>query len=801
MQLGINIFSTIVEFFQNVGEVFTMEYMLYGFLGLEVLMIIIMSIVIHNTYELKLIRAVDKINGYLYNFQYIDESNLIEFNNKMKKVPKTLRYHWQQYMLYREHSPSYYMSIENCIDRPLKSSFFKTLIKVSKILGWVLATVGLILGCGALATTGATGASFYVSAIAIPAIVLILNFIFTMALQIKQSSNLSDLYQTFHIFNRFIDKAVATLPEYVDYEVLFTRAEIKKGIPVLNEYIEKRQLQEQEEMKRARLNAVEHEQYNFGAAGEKGTLVLERAMKETETFINLKHRLMTEIEQLEGEMESVKRAYDNKTKEYQKNIQTTKENVDRLREQMEATTNRIESNYIRKQQTDEMKKQEQLDRDQDDATLRFNQEISSLTAEIEKRKTELEEGRKYVEGAMLAEYKTFANKIFKDVRDDVNVRIKEERDELINSRELVISELEKSLADIEKLEKENAELKSKLGIKDAEYKSQLSKIDEELKSKEKFYSQILMETAEKAKSALETTKEPEYDEYGGYYDEEGYYRYKNGTYYDPEGNYHDEFGGVIDANGVYHAPETVAKPVEEVKVEPVEEVKEEPVETQKPAIEIKPVENAGTYKALEDIEPVIEEEEQRVEEVIEEQRVEEVKEEPVEEEEVAEPAKKRGRPRKEVLPVEEKPEARKRGRPRKEEVKPVEENKPAGKRGRPRKEALPVDEKPEAKKRGRPRKEVAPVEDKPEAKKRGRPRKEETKPVETNKPAGKRGRPRKEALPVEEKPEARKRGRPRKNDIDADLKKVEEQLKQQNEILKKQQQDLNDAVNNADENE
>ena len=58
----------------------------------------------------------------------------------------------------------------------------------------------------------------------------------------RQSANLSDLYQTFHIFQRLIDKAVTTMPEYVDFEVLFTAKEIKRGIPVLNEYIEKRQL-------------------------------------------------------------------------------------------------------------------------------------------------------------------------------------------------------------------------------------------------------------------------------------------------------------------------------------------------------------------------------------------------------------------------------------------------------------------------------------------------------------------------------------------------------------------------------
>lgn len=739
MRLGVNIFNSIVEFFQNVGETLTLEYMLYGFIALEVLLIIVFSVIIHNVYELKLIRAIDKINGYLYNNQYIDETNLIEFNNRMKKVPKTLRYHWQQYMLYREHSPSYYMSIENCIDRPIKSSAFGTNIKVVKILGYILSMISLILSCGALALSGSTGAGFYVAALTTPVLILVINSIFILALQIKKSTNLSDLYQTFHIFDRFIDKAVATLPEYVDYEVLFTRAEIKKGIPVLNEYIEKRQLQEQEEMKRARLNAVEHEQYNFEAAGDKGTLVLERAMKETETFINLKHRLMTEIEQLEGEMESIKRTYDNKTKDYQKNTQTARENIDRLREQMEATTNRIESNYIRKQQTDEVKKLEQLDRDQDDATLRYNQEINSLTEEVNKRKEELEEGRKYVESAMLAEYKTFANKVFKDVRADVDKRVKDERDELVNSREMVISELENSLSEVEKLEKENSELKNKLGIKDAEYKDELSKREQEIKSKEKFYSQVLKETAEKAQLALgeKINKEPEYDEYGGYYDDEGYYRYKNGTYYDPEGNYHDEFGGIIDVNGVYHAPESKEAQAEEIK----EEAKEEPAE-------------------------------------IQEELPQEAEELPAETEEAKEePAKKRGRPRKETVEEENKP-AGKRGRPKK--VVENEEPKPAGKRGRPRKETTEEAEPKPAGKRGRPRKE--PVE-------------------EENKQAGKRGRPRKETTGEETPKPAGKRGRPKKNNIDEELKKVEEKLKQQNDLLKQQQQALNETINNADNDE
>jgi hypothetical protein len=89
-------------------------------------------------------RAVDKLNAYLYHVQYIDDSNLIEFNNRMKRVPKTLRYHWQQYMLYREKSPSFYMSVENCVDRPIKSSAFSANIKIIKILGILYAILSFM---------------------------------------------------------------------------------------------------------------------------------------------------------------------------------------------------------------------------------------------------------------------------------------------------------------------------------------------------------------------------------------------------------------------------------------------------------------------------------------------------------------------------------------------------------------------------------------------------------------------------------------------------------------------------------
>ncbi len=203
----------------------------------------------------------------------------------------------------------------------------------------------------------------------------------------------------------------------------------------MNEYIEKRQIQEQEEMRKAKENAVQHELYNFDEAGEKGELVLERAMKETEVLVNLRNRLNAEIEQIEKEMDSYKRTYENTSKDYQKKLQASKENIDRLREQQESTTNRIESNYIRKQQSDEIKKQQQIEKEQDDATLRFNQEINTLTVEIKKRKAEIEEHDLTLK-SNVAEYKTFANKIFLEIKDELVDRVKKKRHLIYTKKQL-----------------------------------------------------------------------------------------------------------------------------------------------------------------------------------------------------------------------------------------------------------------------------------------------------------------------------------------------------------------------------
>lgn len=835
--LNVDIFQSIINFFETIKTNFSLEYLLYIFVGLEVLTIIVFSIVAHNVYEMRLTRAVDKINAYLYEVQYINESNLIEFNNMMKRVPKTLRYHWQQYMLNRDKAPSEYMSVVNCIDRPLKSSALSANIKVAKALSYIYAILSFIFACGFASSQTDIGTGVYIMIFAIPAMVLLLNYIFVIALDIRKASNTSELYQTFHIFNRFIDKAVSTMPSYVDFEVLFTAKEIKRGIPVLNEYIEKRQLQEQEEMKKARENAIQHEAYNFEEAGEKGELVLERAMKETEIFVSMRNRLNTEIDQFEKEIDSLKRSFENTSKDYQKKLQASKENTERLREQQEATTNRIESNYIRKQQADEIKKQQQIEKDQTDAQLKFNQSIDNLTAEITKRKEELEEGRLNVEKSMLAEYKTFSNKIYEEIRESVNERVKSEREELIGAREEVARELEKAMTQIDTLEMQNKILVNKAAEREAYVKASVEKekreLQEELVAKQEeineknkqiqlISSSYVSEIEKSNKEVIEEQpveeikiEEPKADEFGGKYDDNGNYVYPNGSYYDPQGNYHDETGKVFDKDGVLiednSKPEEVEPKKEEVQVqkpaqEPVEEKTEEKPEEKTEEQTFEQVEDLTAFNNEEPVEtsneePLEEEPSENLEEASEEQETEEKPEgkrrgRPRKEqtEEPVKPAGKRGRPRKEQTEEAPKP-AGKRGRPRKETEPQEPAEEPAKKRGRPRKEESveTVASAEPAKKRGRPKKEEAAQEVKEEpAKKRGRPKKEESE--EPVKPAGKRGRPKKEQTEEAPKP-AGKRGRPKKVNIDENLKLIEERLKEQNRLLQEQQKALDKTVN------
>ncbi len=386
------------------------------FVGLMLLAVIVMVALIKGSYENKLLKSINKLNKYFLAKPFITEENLVEFNLKMKRVPKTLRNSWQIYMLNREDGPTKYINTNTCVDKPLRSSSIEKHLGNFSIFTTLIAVLALSVG---LAYSYKAGIEVVeenmrlLVAVLCPLAVVVIYSIYVLFARLRKNEIYSLLFENFPVFERNLEKAVTTLPAYVDYEILFTKQEIKEGIPILQQYLEKRALVEQEQLEKARESSVACEEYDFGDLGIDGSLVLERAMKESETFIKVRKRLQDESDAIEAEKENYKKNFETTSKDMQRKLQASRENLDSLRAQQEASTNRIESNYIRKQQGDEIKKQQQLEKDLEEATTKFNNEQEALDGEIKKREAEIEEKKNFVQQAMLLEFKHYANTLYK----------------------------------------------------------------------------------------------------------------------------------------------------------------------------------------------------------------------------------------------------------------------------------------------------------------------------------------------------------------------------------------------------
>ena len=560
MTLGI--VQTIWNAFSDlVSSTLTIDLIFYIGVGFLLLMALFFFIKARTSYEYKLDRTANRLNEWLYRNQTITEQNLVEFNNiiKDRKSPKILRKYWQQYMLYRDKAPSEYMSTYNCIDKPLKTSSFTSSIKNFAMIYKLTALATFFLSMFCFAGRTDTILTYLTQSLVASIIILFLGVVLTLALRAMQNYNIAALYQSFNVFARYIDKASATIPKYVDFEILFTKQEINDGIPILGEYLEKRARQEQEELEEAQRNAVSHEEYNFAESGIDGSLVLERAMKESETYINIKQRLLAEIQQFESEISTLKKNYENTSKDYQRKLQASKENMERLRQQQEESTNRIEVNYIRKQQQDEVKKQEQLEKDQEDATNKFNVEVNSLTEEIEKRRKELESKKVGVQEAMLSEYQTFSSKLHKSIAEEVEKNKNESIQQVnaekekyaqaitylkseVDSRDELIKSKDQTIADLA------TKLQSYLGDRFDEQANGVQGNEQETTQEVKGDTADEF-SAQEITTEQETSENEQAEELQGHYDDRGYYWFNNGTYYDNENLYHDLEGNVYDSDG------------------------------------------------------------------------------------------------------------------------------------------------------------------------------------------------------------------------------------------------------------
>ncbi len=692
--------STIVDsisrLFVKIAGSMGVDVLFFLALAVEALIVIFFLVKSIFSYEAKLNRALEKLNFWLFEKKTVTEDNIKELNALFKtKAPKRLCYYWQQYILFRKGAPSSYLSTDNLVEKPMKTSSYNANIKNLTLISCLWALLSGVLILAGVQNTYLTGIEL-IAAISTPVFVLVLGIVFIVYLRARKNSILNALYQNTQLFGRFMDNACVDLPTYIDYQILFTPQEIESGQPVLREFLDYKARKEKEEFNRAREENVDTESFDFSSTGVDGSIVLDRAMRESELYLKKKEKSLLKVSQLEAQLDSHKKNFDNVQKDFQTKIQASKENVDRLRQMQEETTNRIESNYYRKQQTQEIAKQEQLEQEFEQQRTKYMLERNEGEEEIAKLNAQLEADKFEVENAMISEYQTFFDKFCKSAEKVVGKVFEEKISALKAAHE-----------------------------SDKEYITQL---------------EIKLKNKPSASDADEAQVEE------GQYDENGNYVYANGTYYDKDGNFHDLEGNVYSQDGKLISKAEEPKQEEAPKVEQVVDfddfdafdfmtdttqkgdiygVAEDIVEDIDKSIEVvnntpkndpllgrAATEEENKESMKEALQPKQEEAKQEVETNLEtsdaeKQQTEVPVQQPAfeefsleEEEEESTPAKRRGRPKK-VETEEALPGARKAGRPRKNVEGPTEPKKSVG---RPKKIVKEEPVSTEKRGRGRPKK-------------------------------------------------------------------------------------------------
>ncbi len=840
-----NIFNEVDKFFSSLKNYLNYNIIFIIFCSLFLLTVVIVIIATSRAYEARLIKTVDMFNNYFIDNPQITEENLVSFNNKMKsrKVPKQLRKQWQQYVLYREEKASHYMSFDICVSAPIKNSSYKRAISVMNILTYIYVFAAILLNLYYSYEFSQDLDLILVlqRVLLCPILILVLNYIITIFLDLRHNAIVSDLYQNYQYFEVNIDKATQTLPEYVDYEVLFDRNEIRKGIPILYAYLQKRAEEEKRELERARLKNVEHEKFNFDEAGVESSLVLERAMQEAENYIAERKKYMQDIEQINADITQEEMNFRETTKEYQRQMQVSKESFDNFKAQLEEVSSTIEANYLKKQQQQELDRQRNLERDYDTATDRHKKLLESYQAELTSVENEIKNARKTLEKGMMSEFDTYSNKVYDAAKKAVEEREKENhaklKQEIKNLEEKIVSKDK----ELDNIYNQNQALTEKLDQQGLTQSAQTYQYQQPIYTPQDIQEEQPTENQEEQS----TTEQPQYN-----YDQSEINNYQSDEQSADQILSEDsQIGQVDDMMN------------ENQDVQPIENQNLDNADTIITDNELSAGDQSKLASGINQY--FVESSEQDVQEpVLQEDQNDNIAGENnvVRSEDIftiqdneSKPVKKAGRPRKEK--TEEKPK-KAVGRPRKEKTE--ETPKQIKKRGRPKKiesvndqvgepnmseestytinePAENLQEKKQAR-RGRPKKVIAqdgnPTEVSSESKKRGRPKKESAKEVsEPTIVEKKRGRPKKEKnneansankvgssnknKDIESTEsiqstsvEPKKRGRPKKvqiseeqapiNDIDAYLKEIDDQIAKESAKLEKTKKELEKNSNISD---
>lgn len=590
MLCAVDIFYGVFNFFKNLGS-FVVENSEFGLQPTDLTLILALGGFIiycvfafirgNLSYEFRMAKTLSDFNAYFIKNPTINNQNLKEFNSKMKNVPKPVRVQWQLYMLYRDKKPSEYLSLENCLERPMKFTSYKTSIRNAGVFYNVyLIFVTIFVAAGILYNTidASIGVSVF-NIMILPALFLILKWLFVVFMNLRYDATVGDMFANYGLFQRGLDKACTTLPAYIDYEMLFTKKEIRQSVPVLQDYIERRELREKEELEKAKENQIEHEKYDFSAIGFNASVMLDRTMRECESFINHKKRISYAISQKKDEIASLTKNYEEMSKEHIKQQQISKENLERLRYSAETSTNRVEAGRIAKQQEEELKRQEQAEKDAESAYQKYIAQKEVLEQNIAELEKQLDNRKHYIENVIMAEFDTFVTKINSEVDAENNKKYEAIISDMKEDNEILSDDIKEKIIAMEtaglevkpnskmlakqerkRLEEEQNKLRQEL-----ENEKRMEEANQDLKNGDNNLEDESNETNtnneqvdKKVENQTETStaktdnEEIQYDEFGGYYDKDGKYIYEDGSYYDTEGNYYDANGNLVipsSANG------------------------------------------------------------------------------------------------------------------------------------------------------------------------------------------------------------------------------------------------------------
>lgn len=630
------------SFFASLATSISYDVVFYAALAVELFIIFVFAIKSRFSYEIRMTKSLDKLNRWLFHHKSITKDNIKEFTMLIKRAPKRLTYNWQQYILYRDKAPSEYTSVENLIEKPLRTSSYSLNVRNLNIISFVWTAFVFVVSIAFNNATTDTvlSTTILLSVLVVPVIIGIILVFTNIIFSAKKSSNLDLLYQNLHLFNRFLDNACVDLPKYIDYSLLFTNQEIERGIPELREYYESRARKEKEEFERVQEQEEKLEQYDFSAVGIDGSNILERALKECEIYLNKKAKILTNISERESSLDSLKKNFDNIQKEFQKKMQVSKENIDRLRQQQEETTSRIEGNFLRRQMDTTIQKQEQEEAEYENQKRSYLSQQAEYEEQIKNFNLELERLKGKVSDAMESEYETFYEKLFKTSVVEAQNQVKDKYNNMREERDNYEEELTDVQTKLKRLVDENEILRNKLGI--TETSEILAPVEPEIK--------------EKKKKERKPQEDLVFDEI-----DEGQFKHK-------EEKPQEDF--VLEEEEEPAKEEVLDLDSEEEKV----------VEEEVPAVE-----------EDDDSEYDFDDEEEEIEESEEDDETEEENEEP--EENVLKPSeapkKGRGRPKGSVKEKKEVPTGPKKGRGRPkgatQKTKPTVTDAPKKGRGRPKK--------------------------------------------------------------------------------------------------------------------